>query len=295
MIEALVNSMQPLSILMFFLCIGVVLFSSLIYFAERISCPDIEAMRKSGTLAEYFEQCSQLQSGFARNGDLCCNERGSARDFESIPMSFWWSLVTMTTVGYGDTYPRTLLGYCVGTLAMLSGILLISLPVAIVGSKFQQAYEKSQQADFLAAREEELRQAQEAKAPPAIVPEAPLASPGRPRSGGKSQGASRQNAPPAPPESPASTSALQALASLRRRVRRIEVSPRLSEKATEQVDICLELFDHIERVEKQLAEHRERDAALDRKIRTSFTALSCQYDARQKMQQSQSSSMSETM
>lgn len=49
----------------------------------------------------------------------------------------------MTTVGFGDVYPRTPAGKVVGTAAMLCGILLISLPIAIIGRKFQEAYMES--------------------------------------------------------------------------------------------------------------------------------------------------------
>merc|ERR1711966_573187 len=67
----------------------------------------------------------------------------------------------MTTVGYGDHVPRTFPGMLVGCLAMLSGIVLISLPVAIVGSKFQLAYEQKEEqetAERLLAFEEEQRE-----------------------------------------------------------------------------------------------------------------------------------------
>lgn len=47
----------------------------------------------------------------------------------------------MTTVGFGDAYPKTAGGKFVGMAAMLTGILLIALPVAIVGRKFQEVYE----------------------------------------------------------------------------------------------------------------------------------------------------------
>merc|ERR1711881_696010 len=72
---------------------------------------------------------------------LCCDEFDSPNDFRSIIDAFWWSFVTMTTVGFGDVYPRTWLGKVVGTFSMLSGILIIALPVAIVGRKFQEIYE----------------------------------------------------------------------------------------------------------------------------------------------------------
>ena len=47
----------------------------------------------------------------------------------------------MTTVGYGDKVPATKLGQLVGGFTILAGIVLISLPVAIVGSRFETAFE----------------------------------------------------------------------------------------------------------------------------------------------------------
>ena len=62
--------------------------------------------------------------------------------FDTIPNSFWWSIVTMTTVGYGDMAPVTLWGRLVGSAAVLSGVLIVALPVPVVVSNFEHFYKK---------------------------------------------------------------------------------------------------------------------------------------------------------
>ena len=58
--------------------------------------------------------------------------------FGSIPDAIWWAMATVTTVGYGDVVPKTALGRVVGGFTMISGILMIALPVAIIGSSFAE-------------------------------------------------------------------------------------------------------------------------------------------------------------
>lgn len=58
--------------------------------------------------------------------------------FGSIPSSMWWAIVTLTTVGYGDTVPITTMGKIFGGLIGLLGIGMIALPAAIMASGFAE-------------------------------------------------------------------------------------------------------------------------------------------------------------
>jgi voltage-gated potassium channel len=64
---------------------------------------------------------------------------GPASGFVSIPMSIYWAIVTMTTVGYGDLVPQTSIGKVLASLIMLIGYGIIAVPTGIVTVELARA------------------------------------------------------------------------------------------------------------------------------------------------------------
>lgn len=64
---------------------------------------------------------------------------GEAHGFTSIPISIYWAIVTLTTVGYGDLSPRTPLGQMLASIVMILGYGIIAVPTGIVTVELTQA------------------------------------------------------------------------------------------------------------------------------------------------------------
>jgi voltage-gated potassium channel len=71
-------------------------------------------------------------------GSLMYLIEGPENGFTSIPISIYWSIVTLTTVGYGDISPQTPLGQAFASLIMIIGYGIIAVPTGIVTAELSR-------------------------------------------------------------------------------------------------------------------------------------------------------------
>ncbi|KAM6945936.1 potassium voltage-gated channel subfamily G member 4a [Aplochiton taeniatus] len=98
------RSTREFGLLLLFLCVAVTLFSPLVHLAE--------------------------------------SELTGPQDFSSIPASYWWAIISMTTVGYGDMVPRSIPGQVVALSSILSGILIMAFPATSIFHMFSRSYQE---------------------------------------------------------------------------------------------------------------------------------------------------------
>jgi voltage-gated potassium channel len=66
---------------------------------------------------------------------------GPAHGFTSIPRSMYWAIVTLTTVGYGDITPLTVLGQFIASIIMIMGYGIIAVPTGIVAAEIATTHD----------------------------------------------------------------------------------------------------------------------------------------------------------
>lgn len=134
--STLAASFAGLSLLVLMLGMTLLLFSTMLWAVER---GEWDADRECYALSP-SESCS---------------------GFQSIPHAMWWGITTITTVGYGDTYPVTHRGQALAGAAMVSGIVMLALPATVLAVRLREAYsglqaEQAWRADTTLGREAEL-------------------------------------------------------------------------------------------------------------------------------------------
>jgi voltage-gated potassium channel len=80
---------------------------------------------------------------FSAAGMYLLEGENDTRAFGSIPRAMWWSVCTLTTVGYGDIYPHTVGGKILGGLTSIAGIGLIAMPTGILAAAFSDAFQRT--------------------------------------------------------------------------------------------------------------------------------------------------------
>eukprot|EP00759_Apiculatamorpha_spiralis_P044912 PhF_6_TR41715/c0_g1_i1/m.63293 len=113
------SSTESLLLLTFLLSVAVVLFSTLAFFAEN------------WTEATYNSELRRWEY-----------EPDVPSAFQSIPDTFWYTFVTVSTVGYGDRTPRSIAGKVVSGGIMMFGLLCLSLPTILIAANFATVHRK---------------------------------------------------------------------------------------------------------------------------------------------------------
>ena len=73
-----------------------------------------------------------------------CEREKNRKDFGSIPEGLWWAIITITTVGYGDSSPESVAGKIVASLCAAASIIITALPISIIGNNFTLYYSHAQ-------------------------------------------------------------------------------------------------------------------------------------------------------
>lgn len=119
------HSYREVGILLLYLAVGVSVFSGIAY------------------TAEYEEVNGEFVPNVVRRWQQgltgsCVQDVG----LDTIPACWWWGTVSMTTVGYGDVVPVTVVGKLAASGCILGGTLVVALPITIIFNKFSHFYRR---------------------------------------------------------------------------------------------------------------------------------------------------------
>lgn len=151
-------SLEPLYMLLFFVALVIILFSSLLYYAERgvfdrelrvwkrpanFYCPNVCFQEDEFLGCEYTGQIVFIEHKY-KTGPFKdqCETVYEQSPFDSIVATMWYTAQTMTVVGYGEMTPISALGKGLGSLTLLIGVLSFALPVSVIQTNFSMQLNK---------------------------------------------------------------------------------------------------------------------------------------------------------
>jgi len=82
----------------------------------------------------------------AATGMYAIEREAQPQAFGSIPKAVWWAAVTLTTVGYGDVVPQTVIGKVFGLVITVAGVGMVALPAGILASGFSLELQRRREA-----------------------------------------------------------------------------------------------------------------------------------------------------
>lgn len=147
--NVMIQAAPAFAITLALLGFALLVFSSLMYVAERGNWYPVSVIDGASNATEFvnFSQIINLpavQHEASRSGGVFLRELPNGflemTPFTSILVCSWWTLATITTVGYGDHIPVSIPGQMVGAVAILYGTILLGLPIGIIGSQFSNEF-----------------------------------------------------------------------------------------------------------------------------------------------------------
>lgn len=160
------NMVDFLAVIPWYLEIGLGFNGAILRMIRVIRLARISRLRTSASVSEYIEVMKATLEKTAKESfgmlaallfleiivfssliyvaEKDADHPGQGNQFNSIPSSSWWCVVTITTVGYGDMFPTTTWGKIIGTVTTFTGLIVMAIFVIIIGGNFEKIYKDYQ-------------------------------------------------------------------------------------------------------------------------------------------------------